>query len=152
MEANVSGPVEEKVDGQFSNQWICASMRKIAWIVAAVVMVNMSVLGGFPARGAATDTGLGHVTGVAVDADGKGVAGVSVTIHAAGADAKALVSGTTDDKGSFTLDVAAPATDLVVDLKQDVKPFPTSATKTGVSVDPDKTTDVGKIEMKIQFN
>ena len=126
-------------------------MRDLLIIIAAILPLNMGIPTGFVPRAIADKTVVGHVTGIAVDADGKSVCGVSVTIHASGDQSKPLASGTTDDKGSFTLDVPAPASDLVVDLKQDLKPFPTSATKTGVAVEPDKTTDIGKIEMKIQF-
>ena len=118
-------------------------------MVAVLLAVVIGLLAGSAPLVVADNTTMGHITGIAVDAEGKGIAGVTVTVHAPGVNPRAIATAATDEKGAFTIDVPAPASDLVVDLHQDVKPFPTSATKTGVAVEPDKTTDLGKIEMKI---
>jgi hypothetical protein len=130
-------------------EWYVLLMRNISIVIAVVLLAFVFGLLASSVPLAADNTTMGHIVGVAVDAEGKGVAGVTVTVHAAGVNPRPLVTGTTDEKGAFRVDVAAPMADLVVDLKQDVKPFPTSATKTGVAVEQDKTTDLGKIEMKI---
>jgi hypothetical protein len=124
-------------------------MRKNPSIVFALLALLVGLSAGSARLAVADNTTTGQITGIAVDADGKGIAGVSVTVHTPGDNPKTLVTATTDDKGAFTLEVPAPASDLVVDLKQDLKPLPTSATRSGVAVEPGKTTDLGKIEMKI---
>lgn len=124
-------------------------MRRIPFIAAAILFLVIGRSAGLASLVVADKATMGHITGMAVDADGIGVAGVSVIVHRAGENAKPLGTAMTDEKGLFRVDVPAPASDLVVDLKGDVKPFPTTATKTGVAVEADKTTDLGKIEMKI---
>lgn len=90
----------------------------------------------------------GAVTGVAVDAEGKGVEEVTISIHRGGV-AEPIATATTNAKGIFTIDNVPVASDYTVNAVNKKSIFGVRGEKQPVSVQAGETTDVGHIELKI---
>jgi hypothetical protein len=108
------------------------------------------------ARAATEPTG--EVAGTVVSSEAKGVVGVQVTIARTKSDAP-MTTATSSEDGSFLLQHVPPGKDLHLRALKPLKPNPArvgpdlheiSAGKDGISVEPGKKTDVGKLELKIR--
>lgn len=91
----------------------------------------------------------GVVTGIAVDADGEGVEEVIVTVYRENGEAEAIGTSTTEANGRFTMENVPAGNELVLKAVKKKSLFGVRGIKEHVLVQADKTTDVGKVELKI---
>ena len=95
---------------------------------------------------------LGSIAGIAVDAEGKGVEDVAVSVYREEDAAAAIASATTEANGKFIVEKVAAEDDFVVQADKKGSILGVCGRKEHVAVQAGKTTDVGNIELKIPMS
>ena len=95
---------------------------------------------------------LGSIVGVAVNADGKGVEDVAVSVYREEDAAEAVATATTEANGKFTFEKVPAGDDFVVRAALKKSLFGICGQKEHVVVQAGRTRNVGKIELKVPMS